>query len=109
MITCTARMRIDPAKADAALALFTDVIPLTRAEPGCDFYEFYCDIEDPSIFMSVQRWVDLDALTWHATTPHGQRVGAEMPAMSAEEADIRVYVGAEVLSWPFDEETRKKL
>ncbi|MFE7416185.1 putative quinol monooxygenase [Rhodococcus sp. NPDC057529] len=109
MITCTARMRFRPETVDTALALFTDVIPATRAEPGCDFYEFYRDIEDPLVIMSVQRWDDLEALIWHSTTPQGRRVGEEMPALTTETADIRVHVGARVLEWPLSDERKKEL
>jgi quinol monooxygenase YgiN len=110
MITVTARLRITPERTGEALAMFSAVTSPTTAEPGCDFYEFYRHVDDPTTFMSVQRWTDIGALLWHAEeTEQGRRVARELPALVSEPADIRVHLGARVLAWPLDAETKATL
>jgi quinol monooxygenase YgiN len=110
VVTVTARMRIKSAAIDRALAMFTAVTPPTTAEPGCDFYAFYRDVEDPTEFMSVQRWKDITALLRHGEqTEQGRRVARELPTLVSETADIRVHLDARVLVWPLDEATKAGL
>lgn len=42
----------------------------SRAEPGCLRYELNQSIEDPNIYIVVERWQSQQAIDLHNTTAH---------------------------------------
>jgi quinol monooxygenase YgiN len=59
---------------DAAVeAALRDVVPPSRAEPGCRAIAAYRSTRDPSLFYIHSRWVDEAAFETHATMAHTVR------------------------------------
>jgi quinol monooxygenase YgiN len=60
MIREIARLRIDPAQAEAFLAAVADAAPLFRQARGCRSMRMEQLIEDPGIFLLLVEWETLD-------------------------------------------------
>src|SRR5271169_2318801 len=54
-------------------AALRDVLPPTRAEPGCSAAEAYRATRDPLLFYIHSRWADEAAFNSHAELPHTMR------------------------------------
>lgn len=70
MHTAFIRVKVAPAAADRAGAAMRQLVEPTLAEPGCITYEFYRDLEDPSLFLCFEHWESREAMDAHGTTPH---------------------------------------
>jgi quinol monooxygenase YgiN len=68
-----ARFHAREGQQDAVAAALRDVIPPTRAEPGCRAVEAYCSTRDPLLFYIHSRWEDEAAFDRHAGLPHTVR------------------------------------
>ncbi|WP_372786706.1 putative quinol monooxygenase [Phenylobacterium sp.] len=64
------RFHARPGQAGAVAAALRDVVPPSRAEPGCVFIEAYRSTQDPDLFHIHSRWVDEAAFEVHAGLPH---------------------------------------
>ncbi len=77
MLTIVARLTVNP----SAVARFVEALgPLataTRAEAGCQLYEFSQSNDDPCVFVAYEKWTDQAALDLHMATPHLQGLIAD--------------------------------
>ncbi len=83
MLVVIARVQALPEKADELAALLAPLAAASRAEQGCQSYAFYRDVEDPTLFCSVETWdarADVDA---HMGAEHTQELLARMPGLVA--------------------------
>jgi quinol monooxygenase YgiN len=69
-LTIFARFHARDGQADAVAAALREVVPPSRAEPGCVAIEAYRSIQDPDLFFISSRWVDEAAFELHARLPH---------------------------------------
>jgi quinol monooxygenase YgiN len=69
-LTIFARFHAAPGQAGAVAAALREVVPQTRAEPGCLGIEAYRSTVDPQLFHIHSRWPDPAAFDHHATLPH---------------------------------------
>jgi quinol monooxygenase YgiN len=53
-----------------AITLFRELIPPTRAEPGCRMYVVHRSTTDPRRFFLYEQYDDLAALDAHRASPH---------------------------------------
>ncbi|QDV35103.1 putative quinol monooxygenase [Tautonia plasticadhaerens] len=53
-----------------AVALFRELIPPTRAEPGCRMYLVHRSTTDPRRFFLYEQYDDAAALDAHRASPH---------------------------------------
>jgi len=51
-------------------AAIRDVVPPSRAEPGCLMIHGFASMRDPRLFYIHSRWRDEAAFDLHATLPH---------------------------------------
>ena len=71
------------------LALLTEQVAPTRAEPGCINYEFHVDSADPCCFVFYENWhtqADLDA---HLEMPHLKPLFGQLDRLLAKPVNIR--------------------
>jgi len=54
----------------AVVAAIREVIPPSRAEPGCLSIHGFASTRDPRLFYIHSRWIDEAAFDLHATLPH---------------------------------------
>jgi quinol monooxygenase YgiN len=64
------RFHARPGQAEALAAALREVVPPSRAEPGCVFIEAYRSVQDGELFHIHSRWVDEAAFELHARLAH---------------------------------------
>jgi quinol monooxygenase YgiN len=65
MVIVGGTFEFDPDKRDLFLASRTEMMRVSRAEPGCLEYTFAADPLDPRRVVLFERWTDQDALDAH--------------------------------------------
>ena len=66
MITLTATWRAKPGNEDRCREILELMTPITRAEPGCLFYQAHQLADDPRTFVLYEQYVDEAALKAHS-------------------------------------------
>ena len=74
-------------EAEAVAELLAQMVPLSRAEPGCLQYDVHRDNDDPNRFFIFERYVDEAALEAHGSSPHFQQLafGDAIPRLASRE------------------------
>lgn len=99
MIHVVATLRVDPARRDEFLRLFTELTPLVRAEQGC--VEYGATVDEPTpldaqelagddAVVVIEKWESVAALEAHLAAPH-------MAAFFEKTGDMRRGVSLRVL------------
>ena len=70
MIYVVATSQVKPDQRDAFIKGAKECIAATRQEKGCLSYESHTSINDPNLFVVVERWETRDDLTAHSKAPH---------------------------------------
>lgn len=70
MIILHATINIKPGKRAEALPYFLEMEQASQQEAGCIEYRFVSTLENPDIFMAVERWKDQAALDSHNNSGH---------------------------------------
>lgn len=60
-------------QADALAAALREVVPPSRAEPGCVFIQAYRSVQDADLFHIHSRWIDEAAFDEHSGLAHTRR------------------------------------
>lgn len=55
------------------------MVSATRKEEGCIHYQFYQDIDDPTIFLFYEEWSSEETLAAHAKSPHMGVLQSQIP------------------------------
>jgi quinol monooxygenase YgiN len=76
-----------PGSEDIVLDALTKLAPLSRAEPGCRFYQAYRDHAEPRVFHIFEIYDDQDAVAAHGASEHFERyaVGQAIPVLESRE------------------------
>ena len=87
-----ADFEVQPGRGDdvAAAIVASQVVPQTRAEPGCIAYDLCRDADAPDRFVAYENWRDLESLRKHLAAPHFAAVGAALGGLLAAAPEIRV-------------------
>ena len=70
MIYVVATTEIKPECREAFLKGASECITETRKEKGCVSYEGHTSINDPNLYVVVERWESREHLNAHARAPH---------------------------------------
>jgi len=70
MIHVIASSQVKPELRDAFVKGAKECIEATRKEKGCLSYEGYASINDPNLFVMVERWESREDLNAHGRAPH---------------------------------------
>ena len=88
-VVCKAKLKQDVKKEDY-LVLAQEVVAETRKEEGCIMYTLHEDINDPSIFTTIEEWVDEEAINLHNKSEHIRKLVPGLRELR-ESTDINVY------------------
>ena len=91
MIVISGDLEIDPANTDAFLAAVETLVAATRAENGCNRYEFFRHLTEPGVFFIAEEWADDDALAAHMGTDHYKSFGRTLRSLGVTRVDIHRY------------------
>jgi len=92
MYIVSARLLAKPGLEDTIIGAMREVVPASRAEPGCVAYIAHQDISDPRRFMFYEQYDDEAAFQAHVASEHYRRWVAETIAPALEERERGVYV-----------------
>ncbi len=84
MIFITVKFRIKPQHADQWPEIARPFTEATRAEPGCKWFDWSRDIEDPTEYVLVEAFQDGDAGAAHVQSEHFKAAQQSMPQYLAE-------------------------
>lgn len=79
MIFITARFRVRPEDADAWPQITGDFTRATRAEPGCLWFDWSRNVDDPTEYVLVEAFVDDEAGAAHVGSDHFRAAQASLP------------------------------
>ena len=79
MIFITAKFPIRPEHADRWPQIAADFTDATRAEPGCQWFEWSRSVDDPNVYVLVEAFRDGDAGAAHVGSAHFKRAQQELP------------------------------
>jgi quinol monooxygenase YgiN len=74
-------------ESDAVAGLLRQLMPLSRAEPGCLQYDAHRDPDDPNRFFLFERYADEAALEAHGASAQFQELvlGDAVPRLASRE------------------------
>ncbi len=91
MLVIGGKIRLDPAKREAAIAAATEMMEATHQETGCVSYVFSADFADPGLFHLFEEWETAENLAAHGQTEHMATFQAKMADFGITERSIHVY------------------
>ena len=91
MIVLAAKFTGKPEKKSEILRLVGVVVPPSRAESGCLFYDFYEKQPGGNEFLFFEEWRDQAALDAHFKTQHFADFVGALPALIEGTPHIRIY------------------
>jgi quinol monooxygenase YgiN len=76
-----------PGQEDLVRDAIRQLVPLSRAEPGCRFYQPHTDPAQPRVFRLFELYDDEAAYQAHASSEHFQRLalGQAIPELETRE------------------------
>jgi quinol monooxygenase YgiN len=91
VIIVTGRVRTTPDTFEGARALSLDHVRRSRTEPGCIEHGVSQDVEDPTVLVFFERWVDRDALADHFRVPASVSFVEAVTELAAEPPELHIY------------------
>jgi quinol monooxygenase YgiN len=85
MIALTATWHAKPGNEQRCAEILALMTPLTRAEPGCLFYQAHQSADDPSVFILYEQYVDQAALEAHSSSEYFRKyvLGEAVPLLES--------------------------
>ena len=93
MIIVMGTAKFAPGEIDRITLDVVAQLAATRAEDGCEAYNFARDVLDPDMLHIAERWRDGDALNAHSTAPHMATFGGVIAAAKLLSISVRSYDG----------------
>jgi quinol monooxygenase YgiN len=84
MIFITAVFHVLPEHADRWPEIAADFTQATRSEPGCLWFDWARNIEDPTVYVLVEAFRDGDAGGAHVQSEHFKQAQQTLPPYLAE-------------------------
>ena len=91
MIIISGQVRIIREQLASATEAAATMARLSRAEDGCDAYDFGVDIEDGAVVRIFEQWQSPEALAAHFATQHFADFGAVILSVLDGEASFTRY------------------
>lgn len=96
MILVIGHAMAKPDTLQAMLAISTEHVRRSRAEPGCISHEVSTDAQEPLRLTFVERWSDMDALQAHFRVDASRAFAKALSAMAEGTPEIHVYRSEEI-------------
>jgi quinol monooxygenase YgiN len=92
-ILMTGHLELDPTKRDAFIEAAGAVMAATKAEEGCERYEFSADLTDPGRFYMGEQWTSQAALDGHMASEHLAAFMGAMGTFGVTGASLTQWTG----------------
>ncbi|MBI3805481.1 MAG: antibiotic biosynthesis monooxygenase [Nitrospirae bacterium] len=90
-LTVIVQAKAKPGKEAALEKAWRAIIAPTYNEPGCLRYLLHRAVEDPALFISIERWASKEAIDQHMATPHIQSLLKQVPDLVAGVPQIQIF------------------
>jgi quinol monooxygenase YgiN len=67
----------------------TEMVAVTRREPGCVRYDLHVDREDGNRFVFVETWASQESWERHMGTPHVRALLSQLPELTLDGVRIQ--------------------
>ena len=91
MLLVAARCRVHTAHCEDFALKVERIIPLVRAEPGCNRYELHANVFEEGLFIFCEEWESQKHLDDHIATPHMQAHFAKCAEWMAAPTELTLY------------------
>jgi quinol monooxygenase YgiN len=91
VITVMARVKAKPGKEGDLERAWRAAVGPSRAEPGCLGYLLHRSLQEPTLFVSVEKWASKDATERHLASTHVQEWLRQVPALVTSPPEILTY------------------
>lgn len=91
MIVVVARAQSRPETADRMAELLAPLAATSRQDQGCLSYAFYRDVEDATLFVSVETWEDRASLDAHMGAAHTEEALGALADLVAAAPSITAH------------------
>ena len=77
-------------ESDAVAELLRQLVPLSRAEPGCLQYDAHRDPDEPNTFFLFERYADQEAFDAHSASAYFQNLVLEqaLPLLASRQRTV---------------------
>ena len=89
-LTVIATMRAKPGREAALQDHLMTLIGLSRAEPGCIYYDLLRQQDDPSVFVMFENWTDRAELDKHLQMSYMRDFGAALPDLLRSPLELQL-------------------
>lgn len=89
-IVLIARLKVKPDKIEEARAAAMKIVEPSRKEEGCINYDVHQSVEDESVFLWHETWIDKAAIDEHFATPFFQEFFSIVGEIAAEPPQIHL-------------------
>ncbi|MES2289732.1 MAG: putative quinol monooxygenase [Pseudomonadota bacterium] len=96
MIIVTGTVLAKPDAFDEILAISTEHVLRSRAEPGCISHAVMRDTEEPLRLHFLERWQDMAVLKAHFVVPASREFGGNLARLSSEPPSMQLHDATEV-------------
>ena len=91
MLLVIAHAQARPDRREELVGLLAATARRARREPGCLTYAFNADIEDPTVFRSVEEWDSAASFDQHMGTPELAELLGALPDLLTGDPTITVH------------------
>jgi quinol monooxygenase YgiN len=88
----TAKVHIQPGRAEEFIAACTWMRPLVMQDPGAILYSLHRSAENPDDFVFYEQYEDEAAIAYHLSTEHFKKFGATIEPLFAAPGEIGHWV-----------------
>jgi quinol monooxygenase YgiN len=96
MIIVTGTILARPDSFDEVLAISTEHVLRSRAEPGCISHAVFRDTEEPMRLHFLERWTDMVALKVHFAVPESGAFVATLGKLTVDRPEMTLYEATEI-------------
>lgn len=90
-LTVVVQAKAKPGKEAELKKEWGAIIGPTHREPGCLSYVLHRAVDDPAVFISIERWESKEAIDRHFATPHVQGLLRRVPDLVAGAPEIKIF------------------
>ena len=89
-IVLVARLKVKDDKVEEAKKLALSIVAGSRSEEGCVNYDIHQAIDDPTVFIWHETWVNKAALDEHFAKPYFEEFFAKVDEVAEEPPQINI-------------------
>jgi quinol monooxygenase YgiN len=91
MVIVIAKLKAKSGEEEKVEKALRDVLPKVREEEGTLLYTLNRAQDDPSTFMVLEKYKDMDAFTYHSSTPYLQELFAVILPLLDGDAAVDLF------------------